>query len=297
MDLFISLQSFAQVIESGSFARAAGRLNISTTAISKHVADLEAHLDVRLLNRTTRKLSLTDSGQAFYERCTQLLHDWDETEQELAGAAERPRGTLRLTTSIHFGVREIAPAVADFSRHYPELKFDVQLSDRIVDLVEEGFDLAIRIGHSGSDNLVARRLGEIRLVPCASPEYLKLHGTPATPSDLVRHNCLTYEYSVPRTQWRLFDAQGQEQSVAVSGNMHSNNAELLAEVAARAGGIIFHPEFIVSDYLQSGRLIRILPDCIGPALPIYAVYPSRKHLSAKVRLFIGFLATRFTAEP
>lgn len=296
MDLFVSLKSFAQVIESGSFARAAERLNISTTAISKHVADLEAHLDVRLLHRTTRKLRLTESGQAFYERCTKLLHDWDETEQELSGAAERPRGTLRLTTSIHFGVREIAPALAEFSQRYPELKFDVQLSDRIVDLVDEGFDLAIRIGHSGSDNLVARRLGEIRLVLCAAPAYLQTHGMPAVPGDLAGHNCLTYEYSVPRTQWRLFDAHGKEQLVVVSGSMHSNNAELLAEVAVRGGGIIFHPEFIVDDYLHSGRLVKILPDCIGPALPIYAVYPSRKHLSAKVRLFTDFLVARFAAK-
>ena len=294
MDLFISLRSFAQVVESGSFARAAERLALSTTAISKHVADLEAHLDTRLLNRTTRKLSLTESGQAFHERCTQLLHDLEEAEQEAAGATGAPRGTLRLTTSVNFGVREIAPAIARFAARYPELKFDVQLSDRIVDLVEEGFDLAIRIGRSGSENLVARRLGEIRVILCASPEYLQQHGTPSAPDDLAQHNCLTYEYSVPRSQWRLLDVTGNEHLVTVSGSMRSNNAELLAEVAAQGCGIVFHPDFIVNEYLQSGRLVPLLPDYTGSSLPIYAVYPSRKHLSAKVRAFVDFLVAWFT---
>jgi len=300
MDLFSSLKSYSQVVELGSFARAAERLSLSTTAISKHIADLEAHLQTRLLNRTTRKLSMTESGQAFYDRCVQLLHDLDEAEEEAAGAsgaAGTPRGTLRLTAAVNFGVRELAPAIAAFSMRQPELKFDVQLSDRVVDLVEEGFDLAIRIGRPGSENLVARRLGEIRVILCASPEYLKLHGTPATPDDLTHHNCFTYEYSVPRSQWRLLDAEGRELQVQVSGSMNSNNGDLLAESAAHGRGVVLLPDFIVDEYMQSGRLVPLLPEYDGMTLPIYAVYPSRKHLSAKVRVFLDFLVARFAATP
>ncbi len=294
MDIFVSLKSYAQVVELGSFARAAERLSLSTTAISKHVADLEAHLQTRLLNRTTRKLSLTESGQAFYGRCVQLLHDLEEAEQEVAGATGAPRGTLRLTASVNFGVREIAPAMAEFAVRYPELKFDVQLSDRIVDLVEEGFDLAIRIGRPGSENLVARRLGEIRMVLCASPSYLARHGTPQTADDLAHHNCLTYEYSSPRAQWRLHDADGREHLVQVSGSVHSNNGDLLAEAAVQGSGIVLQPEFIVGEHLRAGRLVPMLPDLRALPLPIYAVYPSRKHLSAKVRMFADFLLARFS---
>jgi DNA-binding transcriptional LysR family regulator len=295
MDLFASLKSYAQVVESGSFARAAERLSLSTTAISKHVADLETHLQTRLLNRTTRKLSMTESGQAFYGRCVQLLQDMEEAEEEAAGAAGTPRGTLRLTAPVNFGVRQVAPAIAEFSMRQPDMKFDVQLSDRIVDLVEEGFDLAIRIGRPGSENLVARRLGEIRVVVCASPDYLKLHGTPSTPDELTHHNCFTYEYSVPRSQWRLRDGDGREHQVQVSGSMHSNNGDLLAEAAAHGGGVAWLPDFIVSDYLHSGRLVPLLPEYDGLTLPIYAVYPSRKHLSAKVRVFVDFLLARFAS--
>jgi len=296
MDRFAAYKSFAQVVESGSFARAAERLTLSTTAISKHVADLEAHLHTRLLNRTTRKLSLTESGQAFYGRCVQLLHDLEEAEQEAAGAAGIPRGTLRLTSSVNFGVRQLAPAIAEFAVRYPELKFDVQLSDRVVDLVEEGFDLAIRIGRPGSENLVARRLGEMRVILCASPVYVKAHGAPSVADDLAHHNCLTYEYSVPRSQWRLHDADGKEHQVQVSGTMHSNNGDLLAEAAAHGSGIVFQPDFIVGGYLQSGRLVPLLPGYEGASLPIYAVYPSRKHLSAKVRAFVDFLITQFNSH-
>ena len=296
MDIFVSLKSYAQVVELGSFARAAERLSLSTTAISKHVADLEAHLQTRLLNRTTRKISLTEGGQAFYGRCVQLLHDLEEAKQEVAGATSTPRGTLRLTASVNFGVREIAPAMAEFAVRYPELKFDVQLSDRIVDLVEEGFDLAIRIGRPGSENLVARRLGEIRMVLCASPSYLKRHGTPKTADDLTHHNCLTYEYSSSRAQWRLHDTEGREHLVQVSGSVHSNNGDLLAEAAVQGSGIVLQPEFIVGEHLRAGRLVPMLPDFGVLPLPIYALYPSRKHLSAKVRGFVNFLLTRFSLK-
>jgi len=293
VDRFQALRVFSQVVESGSFSVAAGKLGLSPTAASRHVAELETHLQTRLLNRTTRRVSLTESGRAFYERAVQLLADLEEAEQEASRAAVVPRGTIKLTASVNFGVRHVAPAIAAFLSAHPGVRFDVSLSDRIVDLVEEGFDLGVRIGAPGSDNLVARSLGETRLVPCASPAYLAAHGAPRVPEDLARHNCFTYEYVTPRNAWRFRDAAGAERSVRVSGNLHSNNGDLLAEAAVQGAGIVFEPAFIVGAEVRAGRLVPLLQEYVPAPMPIYAVYPSRKHLSAKVRLFVEFLVQRF----
>lgn len=293
MDRLGAIQVFAQVVESGSFAKAATRLGLSTSATSRHVADLEAHLQTRLLNRTTRRVSLTESGRAFYERAVQLLADLEEAEQEAARAAVVPRGTIRMTTSVNFGVRHLPSAIADFLTQHAEVRFDVSLSDRVVDLVEEGFDLAVRVGAAGSENLVARKLGETRLVPCASPQYLAAHPAPKTPEELAGHNCFTYEYVTPRNLWRFRDTSGAERVVRVAGTLHSNNGDLLAEVAARGCGIVFEPAFIVGPDVRAGRLVPLLQEFTPLPVPIYAVYPSRKHLSAKVRRFVEFLVERF----
>ena len=293
MDRFQALRVFSQVVESGSFSAAADKLGLSATAASRHVADLEAHLQTRLLNRTTRRVSLTESGRAFFERAVQVLADLEEAEQEASRAAVVPRGTIKLTASVNFGVRHVAPAIAAFLAVHAGVRFDVSLSDRMVDLVEEGFDLGVRIGPPGSDNIVARSLGDTRLVPCASPAYLAAHGAPRVPEDLARHNCFTYEYVTPRNVWRFRDAAGAERSVRVSGNLHSNNGDLLAEAAAQGAGIVFEPAFIVGAEVRAGRLVPLLQDYVSAPMPIYAVYPSRKHLSAKVRLFVDFLVQRF----
>ncbi len=293
MDRFSALRVFAQVVESGGFSRAAARLDLSTTAVSRIVADLEAHLQTRLLNRTTRRISLTESGQAFYGRAVQLLNDLDEAEREASKSAVAPRGTIRLTAPINFGARHVASAMAGFIARHPDVRFDVQLSDRTVDLVEEGFDLAIRIGGTGSENLVARKLGETRLVLCASPEYLRRHGAPTTPQDLTQHNCLTYEYAPLRGQWRFRSPDGREHAVRVAGKMHSNSGDLSAALAVRGAGIVLEPDFLVGDQLRAGRLTALLPGYAAPPAPIYAVYPTRKHLSAKVRLFVEHLAENF----
>src|SRR3954469_8988352 len=293
MDRVAAMQVFALVVETGSFAKAAERLALSTSAASRHIAELETHLQTRLLNRTTRRVSLTESGRAFYQRAVQLLADLAEAEEEASSAAVIPRGTIRLTTSVNFGVRHGAPAIAAFLAEHREVRFDVSLSDRMVDLVEEGFDLAIRIGGPGSENLVARKLGETRVVPCASPAYLAAHGAPQVPEDLEAHNCFTYEYVTPRNVWRFRDASGKERAVRVNGNLHSNNGDLLAEAAARGAGIVFEPAFIVGPDVRAGRLVPLLQDFEPAPVPIYAVYPSRKHLSAKVRLFVDFLLEFF----
>jgi DNA-binding transcriptional LysR family regulator len=293
VDRFEAMRVFSQVVELGSFSKAADHLGLSATAASRHIAELESHLQTRLLNRTTRRVSLTETGRAFYERCTQLLTDLEEAEQEASRAAVVPRGTIKLTCAVNFGVRHLAPTLAEFLAAHAQVGFDVSLSDRTVDLVEEGFDLGIRVGAAGSEHLVARKLGETRLVPCASPAYLAEHGAPRSPDDLAGHNCFTYEYVSPRNVWRFRDPAGGEHAVRVRGSLHSNNGDLLAEAAARGAGIVFEPAFIVGPDLRAGRLVPLLQDYMPAPVPIYAVYPSRKHLSAKVRVFVDFLVTRF----
>jgi DNA-binding transcriptional LysR family regulator len=293
MDRLQAIQVFVQVVESLSFVRAAERMGLSTTAVSRQVAELEKHLQSRLLQRTTRRISLTEAGRTFHERCVQILAELAEAEREVGQEAAEPRGTIRLTTSVNFGSRQITPAIASFLARHAQVKFDVSLSDRIVDIVEEGFDLAIRIGGTGAQNLVARKLGEARLVLCASPDYIARRGAPAEPEDLARHNCLTYEYAL-RDVWTFRDAAGRDRTVRVAGSLNSNNGDLNAAAAVQGVGIALEPDFIVESELKSGKLVPVLESYEAPASPIYAVYPSRRFLPAKVRAFVDFLVERFT---
>jgi DNA-binding transcriptional LysR family regulator len=251
---------------------------------------------VRLLNRTTRKLSLTESGQAFFERTVQLLADLEEAEDSVTASTLVPRGTLKLTCAITFGERHIAPAIVAFGAKHPQLRFDVELSDRMVDLVEEGFDLAIRIGPPSGQALIARRIGQTQLVCCAAPAYLARHGAPKVPQDLANHRCLSYSYLSIRDLWRFRDAAGKDHTVRIAGPAHANNGRFLTGLAAAGMGISLEPDFIVGDELASGRLVEVLKNFRPPDAPIHAVYPSRRHLSAKVRAFVDFLAERFANE-
>jgi DNA-binding transcriptional LysR family regulator len=296
MDRFHAITAFAKVVETGSFVRAAERLDVSVSAVSRHVAELEAHLDARLLNRTTRRLSLTESGRIFYERCVQLLADLEEAEQSAGAGTIRPRGTLRLTCGTTFGARHLAPAIAEFIMRYPEMHLDVELSDRTTDLVDEGFDAAVRIGAIGSQNLVGRKIGETRLVCCASPSYLERHGEPKQPEDLDKHACLTYEYSPGRNVWPFRDRQGNDRSVKIAGPVHANSGRFLEALAVAGVAIVIEPDFIVGPDVRAGRLVPILRGFESTLANIYVVYPSRRHLSAKVRAFADFLSARF-AKP
>jgi DNA-binding transcriptional LysR family regulator len=293
MDRFNALATFTKVVELGSFARAADRLSVSTSAVSRQVADLEAHLDVRLLNRTTRRLSLTGAGQAFYERCVQLLADLEETESSVRSTAVEPKGTLRVTCGVTFGERYLAPAIAEFAGLHPQVSFDVDLSDRVVDLVEEGFDLAIRIGPVGNQALVSRRIGSTQFVCCASPAYLERHPAPVTPADLEQHACLGYTYAAVTSAWTFESSDGTRHTPRITPRHRLNNGRMLAELAAAGLGIVLEPDFIVAPEVRSGRLQRLLTDYQPPRSPIAAVYPSRRHLSAKVRSFVDFLAARY----
>jgi DNA-binding transcriptional LysR family regulator len=292
MDRIAAMQVFTKVVEAGSFARAAERLDISTSVASRQVADLEAHLQSRLLNRTTRRLSLTEAGQAFYDRAVQLLADLEEAEQAAAQNVAEPRGTIKLNAALAFGILHLAPVIDDYLARYPEVSIDVTLSDRVVDLVEEGYDLALRIAELRNPGLVARKIGVTRGVVCASPAYLKRHGTPQHPSELARHNCLLYAYA-QSSDWEFREPDGTPIVVRVSGNFRSNNGNLLRETAARGVGIIREPSFQVDEDLRTGRLVRLLEGHSCWEMPMYAVYASRKHVSAKVRSFVDFLAGHF----
>jgi DNA-binding transcriptional LysR family regulator len=278
MDRLAAMQAFVHVVEAGSFVRGAEKLGASTSSTSRLIADLETHLGARLLNRTTRKLSLTETGQAYYERCIQLLADIDEAETV---ASAQP----------------IAPALAEFSRQHPQVSFDVTVADRVIDLVDEGFDLAVRIGAPGSEQLVARRLGATQLVACASPAYLDRRGAPRTPAELAQHSALTYAYVSTPFLWTFSDGEGRLHEVRVAGPLHANSGELLLAAAVAGMGIVFEPDFVVAPHLARGVLTRVLEDFAGPRLDVWAVYPSRRHLSAKVRAFVTFLGEVFAADP
>ena len=286
MDLFQAIVAFTRVVETGSFARAAERLDVSVSAVSRRVTELEAHLDARLLHRTTRRLSLTEAGRAFHERGVQLLADLEEAEQAAQSGTATPRGTLRVTCAITFGTRHVAPLIATFMARYPEVEVDIELSDRTVDLVEEGFDLAVRIGPIGSQQLVGRRVAETRMICCASPAYLARHGRPEAPEDLGGHACLTYAYANAPYVWRFRGADGGEDlAVRIAGPLHANNGRFLEAMAVEGLGIIYEPDFIVGPDVAAGRLARLLQGFELAPSPIYVAYPSRRHLSAKVRAF------------
>jgi DNA-binding transcriptional LysR family regulator len=297
MDRFQSLLAFTKVVEAGSFARAAERLDRSVSAVSRQVAELEAHLGARLLNRTTRKLSLTEAGRAFHERVVQLMVELDDAENAITAHAVVPHGTLKLTASISFGTGYLAPAIAEFQRRHPQLRFDVELSDHRRDLVDEGLDLAIRIGPIGSQSLIGRPIGIARMVCCAAPSYLARHRTPRSPADLANHACLTYAYAAEGNVWRFRDAQQRMHDVKVGGSMHANNGGMLAALAVAGAGITLEPDISVADDVRAGRLVPLLVDYTAPPIAISAAYPSRRHLSVKVRAFVDFLVERFADEP
>ncbi|SMC29834.1 DNA-binding transcriptional regulator, LysR family [Andreprevotia lacus DSM 23236] len=296
MDRLAAMQVFAKVVEAGSFVRAAEQLDISTTAASRLVGELENHLNARLLQRTTRKLSLTEAGRAYYERASQILADLAETEAMLDSETAQPAGVLRLNAPVAFGVRHLATILPRYQAQYPQVKIELTLSDRTVDLVEEGYDLALRISSQLAGNLVARRLAPIRVVACGAPAYLATHGAPHIPADLSTHNCLIYTYGSIGDEWR-FSRDGVAQSVKVAGSLRANNGDLLVAAACAGAGLIHEPTFLVGADLESGRLQQVLADYQSPELALHAVYPSRRHLSAKVRSFIDFLLLEWGDAP
>lgn len=297
MDRLRAFEVFAMVVAKGSFNQAAQTLGTSPANVTRYVAELEAYLDTRLLNRTSRKFSLTESGAALYERCRAILEDVAEAEAIAASSTLQPRGRLRINAPLSFGILHLAPLWPRFVAQYPEIELDVSLIDRVVDIVEEGYDLAIRISRAGTHMHVARKLAASRNIVCASPEYLKNRGTPLMPGDLAQHACIGYSHAVTGNDWHLFDALGNLHVAKVRYAMISNNGDT-ARAAALAGmGIIWQPTFLIGADLQAGRLLEVLPEYRMPDIDILALYPSRRHLSAKVRVMVDFLAASFAGTP
>jgi DNA-binding transcriptional LysR family regulator len=288
MDRLTSLTVFVQVADSGGFSAAGRRLNMSTTMVSNHVQALEDRLGARLLNRTTRKVSLTEVGKAYYDRCTQILADLEQAD-DIAGASQSiPRGTLRIYTSTHM-VPFIAPAVAKFLSSYSDVKVDLTMGERAVDLIDEGYDLAVRLTPPPDSSLIVRNLATWRQVLCCSSDYLEQYGPLRQLSELSGHNCVQHALYPFGDEWHFVDRKGAPASVRVSGNLISNSGDILRRAALESVGISMAAGFLVADDVASGRLVRLLPEYQPVEFAINAIYPHRHHLSAKVRRFIDLL--------
>lgn len=294
MDRLLAMKVFVAVVDSGAFAKAALQLNLSTTAVSRHVAQLEDHLGAPLLQRTTRRLSLTETGAAYYDRCRQILSDVEEAEAQAASAEAQPRGLLRISLPYSFGLRYVSPLLPEFRSHYPELTLDVSFADRMVDLVEEGVDMALRITRSPGTSLVARQLAPVRIACCASPEYLARRGTPVLPEDLREHDCLIYSYV--GDQWHFEAPDGERTVVQVRGPLRANSGDVLNEYALAGEGVVLQPTFLVADDLREGRLVRLFPDYALDQSTAYAVYLPGLRRTARVQAMVRFLQQAFAGD-
>lgn len=292
MDRFQEMQAFTAVVDAGSFVRAAEALDLSKTAVSRLVGDLEARLGVRLLHRTTRRLSLTPEGEVFLERCRDALAAVEEAEAEVAAHAGEAAGQLRVNVPVTFGLLHLAPLWPAFMAQHPKVVLDVTLSDRLVDLVDEGYDAAVRISRMQSSSLVSRPLTSTRLVLCASPKFLKLHGRPRHIAEIAEYPVAAYTLLAMGEKWE-FDGPDGAVSVQVNPVLRSNSGDTCCAAALQHRCMILQPTFLVGPQLASGDLVEVLPQYRCYELGIYAVYPSRKHLSPKVRVLVDFLVHAF----
>jgi DNA-binding transcriptional LysR family regulator len=292
MDRLTSLVVFGRVVECGGFSAAARRLNMSVTMVGNHVQSLEDNLGVRLLNRTTRKVSLTETGKYYYERSVQILGDLDDADRTASALNTTPRGTLKVYTSTAI-VRFLSPVVSEFLTLYPSISLDINIGERMIDMIEDGYDLAIRTTPPPDSSLVVKKLTPWRHILACSPSYLETHAVPEEPANLAAHNCLRYAYYPYGDEWRFESHEGVQQSVKIAGNVVSNSAETLRYLTTQGQGIFLAPSFVVYEDVAEGRLIRLIPKFNAVEFTINAIYPNRNHLPTKVRLFIDLLADRF----
>ncbi|KAF1067740.1 MAG: HTH-type transcriptional regulator DmlR [Pseudomonas citronellolis] len=285
---------FCTVVDKGSFVAAVDALGMSKAAVSRHVNALEARLGVRLLHRTTRSLSLSDDGRLFYQQAREVLSLMDAAEHSVASGAQSPAGLLRVNAPVSFGVEHLGPLWAEFMTRHPRVELDITLNDRVVDLVEEGFDVAVRIARLESSSLVGRRLASTRLRLCAAPAYLERHPPLLHPDDLKAHGVVAYSHFAAGNEWRLHGPQG-DVAVQTRPAVRSNNGDTCRAIALEGGGLLLQPSFMVGGDLRRGTRVEVLPEYRAVELGIYAVYPSRKHLAPKVRALIDFLVERFAA--
>ncbi len=296
MDKLDAMLAFTKVVSLGTYAEAGRQLGLTRSAVSKGVIELEQILGARLLDRTTRKVSPTEAGRAYYERCLAILADIEETELQVSRLHDEPKGTLKLNAPMSFGILHVNAAIAEFMAAYPDLKIELLLNDRMVDPIEEGFDVTIRIADLADSSLIARKLGPGRRVLAASPGYISTHGRPETPSDLANHACLNYGHTTVLQRWQLTQ-DGKTLSVPINSRLCSNNGDALRDAALSGQGIAKLPTFLVGEDIRSGRLQVILPDYPPTELGIYALYAPNKYLAAKTRVLIDFLVERFGPEP
>lgn len=296
MDKLNSMTIFTSVVENEGFSAAAVKLGLSRAQVSKAVAQLESYLGIRLLNRTTRHTSLTESGKIYYERTQTILDEINEIESIASNANQQPRGRLTISAPTSFGILQLQKAIPDYLKKYPDVQISLSLADRFIDVVSEGYDLVIRITALEDSSLIAKKLAPCKRVLCASPDYLQQHGEPKVPQDLATHHCLVYSNELKPDNWTLTGPTGAEK-VKVNGPVCADNGDVLKATALSGLGIALLPTFIVGDALQSGELKQILKDYCPPDISIYSVFPSRRYLSVKVRTFIDFLTTYYGDNP
>jgi LysR family transcriptional regulator for bpeEF and oprC len=294
MDRLQAMQVFVQVVDTGSFTRAADVLRLPKASVTTLLQGLEAHLRTKLLNRTTRRVSVTADGAAYYERCVRILAEVEETESALTRTRTAPHGRLRVDVPSSFGRRLLVPALPEFFERYPEIRLEVGCTDRPVDLLEEGVDCVVRGGEQVDSSLVARRVATFGFLTCAAPTYLARFGTPAHPRDLERHRCI--RYFMPKTgrirEWNFF-RDGEQFTSSVDAFVAVNDGEAYAAAGLGGLGVVHAPSFLVDDALADGRLVRVLEDWTTDPLPVYVMYPQNRHLSAKVRAFVDWVAELF----
>jgi len=288
MDKFREMQAFTAVVDAGSFVKAAAALGQSKAAVSRYVGNLEARLGIRLLHRTTRRLSLTEEGQVFHARCKELLAVVEEAEAEITARGGEAVGQLKVNVPVTFGLMHLAPLWAEFMAMHPKVTLDVTLTDRVVDLLDEGYDMAVRIARLPSSSLVSRKLSSTRLILCASPTYVSRYGAPADPSELASRAVIAYTLLSMGDHWEFEGPRGQV-SVTVAPRMRANSGETCVAAALQHQGVVLQPSFLVGAHLKSGALVELLPQFCSIELGIYAIYPTRKHVTPKVRLLIDFL--------
>lgn len=296
MDRLSAMEIFVRVAETGSFTKAAEQLGLSTSAVSKQVIALEQRLGARLLNRTTRRVGLTEVGTDYYERCRRIAAEVEAAEQAVTHLHATPRGRLKVAAPVSFGALHLAPALPALLDRCPELGIELGLNDRFVDLIEEGFDVAVRIGALADSSLIQRRLAPCRRVVCGAPAYFDAKGVPASPDDLDPDDCLGYAPALGRAAWRL-RRDGRDYTVPEAGRLQVDNGDALAAALRAGAGVALLPTFIVGPDLKAGRLQAVLTDYQTPEIAVHAVYPENRHLTAKVRVFVDFLAECFGPEP
>lgn len=297
MDRFEDMRAFVAVVETGSFTAAAERMELAKSAVSRRVASLEQRLGAALIRRTTRRLNLTQAGRDFYKRSASILSDLDEAESAVTRAEGELSGQLRIALPLSFGVRHMSGPIAEFNRQHPKVTFDLALDDRRVDLVREGVDLALRIGHLQDSSLVARKLFDARTVVVASPAYLEEHGSPEHVDELAEHRCIAYGNLAEPTKWACTDKDGKRLSFGINAVMTATSGDFICKMAVEGLGLAMQPTFIAGEFIRRGELVPVLTNYRWPVTPAQAVYPLTRHLSYRVRAFIDFMVAHFGATP